>query len=257
MAYVRGQDRGFWKHTDSDPVEAGGYYGRAWGHDDVHNLKAYVLYLLPTLSAPPFFAATIYMTLSRIMTALRATHLSIFSTKWLTTVFVMVDIVCFIAFLAGASMQISTGQNLRSIGARLVLAGLIFQLLCFFAFICIAIRFHRRNVKAPGPRAADRQIKWKKHFWALYVACLSIFARNIFRAVEYTQGHDGLIARHEWFIYVFDAALIWFVMVVYVLIYPGHLAKQARKSGKGKNGLEQQELADIRSGQQTGIQPWS
>lgn len=59
-----------------------------------------------------------------------------------------------------------------------------------------------------------------------------MLVRNIFRIAEYTQGHEGVIARHEWFIYTFDAAMMWLVIIVYAVVHPGRLARQVGKAGK-------------------------
>ncbi|KAK5077264.1 hypothetical protein LTR64_005257 [Lithohypha guttulata] len=238
-------------------MEAGGYYGRAWNHDNPKQIKAYVLYLLLTLSAPPFIAATIYMALTRIMTTLRAAHLSIFNVRFLTTTFVVIDIICFLAFLGGAGMQIAASASLQSAGRKVVLAGLGFQIICFLFFVYIAIRFHKRNLRGPGPLAEVQGVKWRKHSWALYLACLFMLVRNIFRIAEYTQGHEGVIARHEWFIYTFDATMMWLVMVVYATVHPGRLVRQVRKAEKQGEMIDGQELDGVEKEQDAGRQQWS
>lgn len=229
-------------------VEAGGYYGRAWGHNNPKLLKAYVLYLLLTLSAPPFFAATIYIALSRIITSLRATDHSILSVRWLTTVFVMVDIVCFSGFIGGAGMQVAASAKINSIGTKILLCGLIFQIVCSAFFIFIAIVFHRRNTRAPGQLSKQPFIKWRRHLWTLYTANLMVLVRNVFRVAEYAQGFDGLIAHNEAFIYVFDAGPMWFVMVAYALVHPGQLRKRVIAVDKKENICEGEELLDTRAG---------
>lgn len=238
-------------------MEAGGYYGRAWGHNNPKLLKAYVLYLLLTLSAPPFFAATIYMALARIISSLRATNLSILSVRWLTTVFVMVDVVCFIAFIGGAGMQVAASEKINTIGTKVLLCGLIFQIICFAFFMSIAFVFHRRNARAPGILSQELEVKWRKHLWTLYGASLLVLVRNIFRVAEYAQGYDGPIAHNEAFIYVFDAGPMWFVMVAYAVIHPGQLQKRVKAVEKRKTECEANELLDTRLGQETGVRPWS
>lgn len=218
-------------------MEAGGYYGRAWSHSDPKQLKPYVLYLLLTLTAPPFLAATIYMALSRIIVNLRATKISPVSPRWLTSMFVSVDVIAFIAFLGGAGMQVAASETLPVIGTRLVIAGLIFQILCFVVFFWMAAIVHYRCLRAVSTdgRAA---VTWQKHFWAMYTACTLMFVRNVFRLCEYTQGYKGVIAHHEWFVYVFDASMLWLVMAIYVMVHPGWLARKMRSVDHGKSSQQ-------------------
>lgn len=53
------------------------------------------------LLAPPLYAASIYMTLGRLIGYLDAERLSPVSTKWLTAIFVTGDVIAFLAQGAG------------------------------------------------------------------------------------------------------------------------------------------------------------
>lgn len=59
--------------------------------------------------------------------------------------------------------------------------------------------------------------------WALYGSSILILVRSIFRVVEYLQGWDGYLLRNEAFIYVFDALLMWLVMVIFVVVHPSEV----------------------------------
>ena len=53
------------------------------------------------LLAPPLYAATIYMTLGRLITLLDAERLSLVPIRWLTAVFVTGDVLSFLLQGAG------------------------------------------------------------------------------------------------------------------------------------------------------------
>jgi len=53
------------------------------------------------LIAPALFAATIYMTLGRIIISVDAEHQSLIKKKWLTKVFVTSDVITFFVQLGG------------------------------------------------------------------------------------------------------------------------------------------------------------
>jgi hypothetical protein len=59
---------------------------------------------------------------------------------------------------------------------------------------------------------------------ALYLGSFLIMVRSVFRAVEYLQGFDGYLLRHEAYLYIFDACLMFLVMVLFNWIHPGEIA---------------------------------
>lgn len=68
--------------------------------------------------------------------------------------------------------------------------------------------------------------------YALYLASAFIQVRNIVRIAEYIQGADGFVMSHEVFIYLFDAALMWLAITIFVVVHPGKLFKKAKRAEK-------------------------
>jgi hypothetical protein len=64
---------------------------------------------------------------------------------------------------------------------------------------------------------------WKKHLWALYASSALILVRSVFRVVEYLQGYYGSLLQTEVYIYVFDAVLMWLVLVIFVAVHPSEV----------------------------------
>ena len=65
---------------------------------------------------------------------------------------------------------------------------------------------------------------------ALFVAsiymCLgrvSIFMRSVFRVGEYSQGNNGWLIKREWTLYIFDATLMWVVLVILNIWHSSHV----------------------------------
>lgn len=48
--------------------------------------------------------------------------------------------------------------------------------------------------------------------------------RSIFRVVEYLMGNNGFLLRHEYFLYSFDATLMFLVMVLFLWVHPSELS---------------------------------
>jgi uncharacterized membrane protein YhaH (DUF805 family) len=108
-------------------------------------------------------------------------------------------------------------------GEKIIIAGLLVQILFFGLFMLVAILFDVAVHKVPTPRAKDAGIPWHKHLNALYLASVLIMIRSIFRVVEYIQGNDGFLISHEYFLYIFDAVLMLAVMVVFNFVHPSEV----------------------------------
>ncbi|PGH12578.1 hypothetical protein AJ79_04199 [Helicocarpus griseus UAMH5409] len=211
--------------------ETFGYYGRAWAHSDPHSIKSWALQYMLIICAPPFIAATAYMTLSRFIIALEAEHLCSIRPRMITVIFVTNDIICFLTQLAGAGVQITGDPKVMEIGSKVVVGGLAFSLVIYCWFIWIAWRFQSRLTKEGAPRVPTG-LAWKKYMGALYIACGAMMVRNLVRAIEFGQGKGGNIVSNEAFLYVFDGFLMLVAMGAFMVFHPGLLVKRAREARK-------------------------
>lgn len=73
-------------------VEAIGYIARATAYNQTASLMPYIIQNLFILVAPALFAASIYMTLGRIIRVVNALHLSLIKPTRLTKTFVLGDV---------------------------------------------------------------------------------------------------------------------------------------------------------------------
>lgn len=186
------------------------------------------------------------MSLGRIITALNAQRYSVISIRWMTKLFVLVDIGCIASQFAGSILPAS-GDPQAIKNARIILiAGLITQLvaLALFIFTCWhAFRRIRRN--SPRPLVADPFIKWQWHFFAIEFVTVLMIVRSVVRSIEYLQGDGGFIISHEAFIYVFDALPMFVVMVIFGVIHPGRLVRVMRRQkgyGEGHISLDSRDV---------------
>jgi hypothetical protein len=107
------------------------------------------------------------------------------------------------------------------IGAKVIIVGLFVQLIFFGLFIIIAMAFNRSVNMSPTGRS--HVVPWKKHMYVLYAGSLFIMIRSVFRAVEYLQGFDGYLLKHEIYLYIFDAVLMLLVMVIFSWHHPAEI----------------------------------
>ncbi|KAM7187075.1 RTA1 like domain containing protein [Naviculisporaceae sp. PSN 640] len=197
-----------------------GYAGRIWSHYDLNSLGGFIIQSLLILLAPALFAASIYMILGRLIHTLRADTYSLVPLRWLTKVFVIGDVVSFLTQSLGGGVQAAGTLELYEIGEKVIIAGLFVQIFVFGFFMITTIVFHRRILARPTSQSAENVIPWMKYLWILYGVSVLIMVRSLFRVVEYLQGNAGYLIRREYFLYIFDAILMFLVMVLMLFMGP-------------------------------------
>ncbi|KAF2708655.1 putative RTA1 domain protein [Pleomassaria siparia CBS 279.74] len=194
------------------------------------------------LVAPALFAASIYIILGRIILLVHGERYSLIRRTWLTKVFVAGDVLSFMVQGAGGGIQAGGTVSSLQLGEKIILSGLFLQLAFFGFFIVVVALFHRRLVRANTPPTPSHafsmsnqhmaststtiniyDLPWKRHLYALYAASTLIVIRSIFRVIEYLQGNTGYLLRYEVFLYVFDAALMLGVMVLFNWVHPSQV----------------------------------
>ncbi|KAI8650744.1 hypothetical protein NCS57_01409100 [Fusarium keratoplasticum] len=217
-----------------------GYAARAVAYNNTGELMPYVLQSALLLLAPILFAASLYMTLARVVRAVKGAPFSIIAPRWLTRIFVFGDIFSFIVQASGAGLRVQAGNNSDidpNLGSNIIVGGLIFQIVIFGVFIVTALIFNSRFRRHVAGGAMVYDVPWQESLNMLYVTSMMIMVRNIFRVVEYGMGSDGYLLSVEWGVYVFDAALMTLTMAWFFWRYPSQL-KQAIKANSEEVELE-------------------
>ncbi|KAH7184581.1 RTA1 like protein-domain-containing protein [Fusarium flagelliforme] len=201
-----------------------GYAARAKSGQESPNwtLGPYIIQAIFLLVAPALYAASIYMELGRIIIMVEGESRSLIPLKWLTKIFVIGDVLSFFLQGGGGGYQSSGTLEALDLGAKIIIGGLFVQLLFFGVFIIIAVAFDRSMNTAPTGRSYA--VPWKKHLHALYAGSVLIMVRSIFRAIEYLQGNSGFLLKQEIYLYVFDALLMIFVMILFSWYHPAEIS---------------------------------
>lgn len=132
------------------------------------------------------------------------------------TTFVGLDVIIGIITGNGASKSVNTSNpGELKVGADLIRASIMLQLISFVCFISLLIVFHRRCLRAQIMNQKLRTI-----LCLLYASSGMILSRNIYRVVEVWEGYDGYLANHEAFFYVFDGALMLINSVMLNVFHP-------------------------------------
>lgn len=132
------------------------------------------------------------------------------------TTFVGLDLIIGIITGNGASKAVNTSNpGELKVGADLIRASIMLQLISFVGFITLLFIFHRRCLRAKIMNRKLRTI-----ISLLYASSGLILSRNIYRVVEVWEGYDGYLANHEAFFYVFDGALMLINSVMLNVFHP-------------------------------------
>ncbi|PYH45455.1 RTA1 domain-containing protein [Aspergillus saccharolyticus JOP 1030-1] len=218
-----------------------GYTVRILNYSNTASVGLYAIQSVLILLGPVLFAATVYMTLGRIIRSLpsritavggttKAKSASLIPPNYLTKLFVASDILSFVVQGSGVGLMVrATGQTTSK---AITVVGLLIQVIMFSFFIVVTVVFHRR-VKAQLQQQQQQQIRLGEYgrplgrlLYMLYAVSALILVRSIFRVIEYAMGLHGYILTHEWTLYVFDSVLMWSVMVMWAVGFPGTIAEE-------------------------------
>jgi hypothetical protein len=176
------------------------------------------------LLGPALLAASIYMILGRLIVLLDAGHLSLIRTKWLTKVFVIGDVLSFLAQSGGGGLLASaTSKESVEKGENMIVGGLLIQIFFFGFFMIVTVVFHMRIRSRPTSRSLVLNTPWEKLICILYASSLFILVRSVFRVAEYVVGKEGALQAEEYWIYIFDATLMSFVAILFNIFHPSQV----------------------------------
>ena len=120
-------------------------------------------------------------------------------------------------------MLAKSDPDSQQAGKYIIIGGLVLQLLSFGFFMVVSIIFHRRLLLKPTQRSDSGCIPWRRHMYVLYGTSILIMIRSIFRTVEYAQGDNGYLLRKEYWLYVFDATLMFLTIAMLNIIHPSEV----------------------------------
>ena len=111
-------------------------------------------------------------------------------------------------------------QDATKLANNIVLAGLFLQVAFFAFFVVVTATWHKRMHVAPTSSSLASTLPWARYLWILYLASFLIMVRCIFRIAEYAGGQEGVLLSTEVYLYIFDATLMFLVMVVFNVQHP-------------------------------------
>lgn len=209
----------------------------------------YIIQSLLLLLGPSFFAASIYMVLGRIIRLTGGERHSLIRPSWLTKIFVVGDVLSFFVqsggklhpdtrqiglqilirnFTGGGMLAKAKTQDETKLANNIVLAGLFLQVAFFAFFVVVTATWHKRMHAAPTSSSLASPLPWARYLWILYLASFLIMVRCIFRIAEYAGGQGGVLLSSEIYLYIFDATLMFLVMVIFNFQHPSMVISRGK-----------------------------
>lgn len=170
------------------------------------------------LFAPVLFAASIYMTLSRIIRSIDRERHSFIVPSWLTRIFATGDVLAL--SIQSSTAGIMVIRDLASLGEGIVIGGLAFHIVVVGIFGVTVSCFHIKMRRDPVVESIPANLQWEQLLRMLYASRALIMARYIFRIIEFVMGHGGYLVTTEWPLSFSDAVPMYMVMVIFWKWFP-------------------------------------
>ncbi|KAL4929540.1 RTA1 domain-containing protein [Aspergillus undulatus] len=193
-----------------------GYIFRAASSQDTTALGTYIAQNVCLLLPPSLYAATIYMIYGRIVLYAQLPELSIISPARVTKIFVLGDAFAFLLQATGGGMMAIS--SMATMGQNITIAGLFVQLLFFGFFFAISVLFCRRVGRSK--RVQILHMPYGALLYVLFVVSALIIIRSLYRIVEFCQGQNGYLMRHEVYLYMFDTIPMFVVQAIFHYYHP-------------------------------------
>ncbi|KAI0458986.1 hypothetical protein F5B21DRAFT_458525 [Xylaria acuta] len=223
----------------------GGFIARALGAFDTGNIIKYIVSIVLSYAAPPLYELGNYYVLGRILYFVP--HCSPIHPGRVLTTFAALSFVIEALNGVGASYVANRTlpEHLQDLGHILFKVALILQLVVILSFVALATTFYWRCRKN-----GINHNKVNQPILTLYISTGIIFARTVYRTVEYFEmdtvdyfaaGFDlsqqNPIIRFEWYFYVFEAALMLVNSALINARHPRRWLPQTTKLYLAKDGI--------------------
>ncbi|KAH9209770.1 RTA1 like protein-domain-containing protein [Leptodontidium sp. 2 PMI_412] len=215
--------------------EVGGYVSRAVSIKKQESIPPYAVSSSLIVLAPLFIAAGNYLLLTRLCTRVlpsSITHIYHLPLRNLTKIFVTSDIFTFLVQVSGSGIAASNNWegDLVKIGEDVLIAGLAVQVFSLIFFLTVLSQFQRLAGKGQK-ECAGRE--WRVVVRAVWISCLLILVRSIYRLIEFALGIFGYPFTHEWMFYVFESVPMVPAIVVFCVWHPAaYFGGRERGAGK-------------------------
>lgn len=214
-----------------------GYIGRILLWNNPYDDLGFQIQICCLIISPAFVSGGIYLTLKHIVMNFGERY-SRLRARWYTWIFIGCDLFSLVLQGAGGGMAATgdDGSSAQDIGTDLMIAGVIFQVVClaFFGYFLgeYSFRTHRHRDQLSIESMNVFNTFWFRGFaGAIVTAFVAIFTRCVYRVPELTGGWGNELMRNEAEFVVLEGVMIVIAVLVLTVFHPGYCFPAM---GKGK-----------------------
>ncbi|KAH8146931.1 uncharacterized protein LAJ45_09011 [Morchella importuna] len=204
-----------------------GYAGRVMGYNNPFTMDPFLIQICCLTFAPAFFAAGIYLCLSRIVIIFGA-DISRIPPKAYTWLFVTCDFISLVLQAAGGGIASVTSQDGESptLGTNIMITGLAFQVFTLAMFMILCAEYALRVVRRKGsldPTHAKLRAsrKFRGFLCALALSTTFIMIRSVYRVIEMAQGWSGALMADETLFFILEGVMVVCAVGALNVFHPG------------------------------------
>ncbi|KAF9778291.1 hypothetical protein IL306_004218 [Fusarium sp. DS 682] len=195
---------------------------------DPASFNYYAIWFVVILVAPLWTNAFAYMVFGRMVWCYTPDGRSCGVKAWqFGFIFVILDIIAFIVQVYGAA-QAASGNNKTAEekleALRIYMGGVGLQLFFILLFGVFGIHLFRQlRGSHAGVGSGTEKRSVTMLFYAMFMALALIVLRIIFRLIEYSEGLDSQIPRHEAYQYTLDSLPMLIALLAFNVVHPARV----------------------------------
>lgn len=229
--------------------EVTGWAARTYSHFYPEKLMPYLIQTVATINAPTPLVAAYFIILAEIIRRLGPCY-SRLRPRMYSIAFLTADIVALtVQGVGGAIAATAAGNNKNpEMGGRIMLGGIIFQMIAITIYMILAIEFILRYLGDKPFQRSDNEPptgnffldkKMKLMLFGTSFSSLAIYVRSVYRTIELTDGWNGRIITTEIYFNVMDGAMILLSMYCLNAFHPGHLLGPFTRLEKAESVIDE------------------
>lgn len=203
-------------------------------------------YLVCLTIGPAFFAAAIYLSLSRIV-VIYAPERARLRPKFYTYIFITCDAIALVLQATGGGIASTAKPNSVSQrgGIDTMLAGVAWQVVSLVLFGLLALDYwlrivrrkpHSHSMNPSFEKLRNHRVFQPYFLVALSLAAVFIFVRSVFRCVELSDGFDSPLANNEATFMTLEGLVVMLACGSLTFFHPGLVMGAERWSAASWKG---------------------
>ncbi|KAJ3488236.1 hypothetical protein NLI96_g2982 [Meripilus lineatus] len=222
-----------------------GWGGRSWSSFSPLLQTPFLIQIVATILAPTPFVAALFILFARLTNRLGIRY-SRLSPQWYSRIFLSCDFVSLIIQGAGGGIAATANDSAGSnTGSKIMLGGILFQLISLIAFITLAaeylwrysqdrtVRRHRKTLESTESQTTltyrfEWDTKIKLFICGLTFITTCILIRSIYRLIELADGWNGRIISTQVYFNVLDGGMILISMFALNVFHPGYFLDESQ-----------------------------